>query len=100
MSKKSVIARGKKRLKTMLRLAKKRAECKRAISKADDYDERIEALDALQKLHRNASPTRWRRRCRVCGRPRGVYRKFGLCRIHLRESLMNGDVPGGRKASW
>ena len=65
-------------------------------------EDKLLALKGLKKLPLNSSITRRRRRCRQdkCGRPRGVYRKFGLCRIHLREALMRGDVPGGRKASW
>ena len=55
---------------------------------------------ALQKLPRDASPTRQQRRCRITGRPHGVYRKFGLGRHKLREATMRGDVPGLRKASW
>ena len=54
----------------------------------------------LQKLPRDAGPTRQRRRCRVSGRPHGVYRKFGLGRNKLREAAMRGDIPGLTKASW
>ena len=54
----------------------------------------------LQKLPRDASPSRQQRRCRITGRPHGVYRKFGLCRNKLREAAMRGDVPGLTKASW
>jgi len=39
-------------------------------------------------------------RCNMCGRPRAVYRKFGICRICLREMALNGEIPGMRKASW
>jgi small subunit ribosomal protein S14 len=55
---------------------------------------------SLQKLPRDASPSRQRRRCQITGRPHGVYRKFGLCRNKLREAAMRGDVPGLVKASW
>jgi small subunit ribosomal protein S14 len=54
----------------------------------------------LQRLPRDASPTRQQRRCRVSGRPHAVYRKFGLSRNKLREAVMRGDVPGVVKASW
>ena len=57
-------------------------------------------VDRLQKLPRDASPTRQRNRCRVTGRPHGYYRKFGLARNKLREHAMKGDVPGLVKASW
>jgi small subunit ribosomal protein S14 len=43
---------------------------------------------------------RHRNRCRVCGRPRGTYRKFQLCRICLRKYALSGDIPGVTKSSW
>lgn len=58
------------------------------------------AMLKLQKSHRDESAVRVRIRCRDCGRSRGILRKFGLCRIHLREAAMRGDVPGLKKASW
>jgi small subunit ribosomal protein S14 len=64
------------------------------------YEEKIQAQIALEKLPRNSSHTRLRNRCSETGRPRGVYRKFGLCRNLLREYLMSGYVPGAKKASW
>ncbi len=60
----------------------------------------MEAIKGLQKLPRDASPSRQRNRCALSGRSRGVYRKFGLGRNKLREATMRGDVPGLRKASW
>jgi small subunit ribosomal protein S14 len=60
----------------------------------------MDAQGKLQKLPRDASPIRVRNRCELSGRPRGVYRKFGLGRNKLREATMRGDVPGLRKASW
>jgi len=63
-------------------------------------DEKMEAVVALQKLPRDSSPSRGRNRCRITGRPHGVYRKFGLSRTKLREAAMRGDVPGLVKASW
>ena len=56
--------------------------------------------EALQKLPRDASPSRQRNRCAISGRPHGFYRKFGLARNKLRESTMDGEIPGLRKASW
>ena len=55
---------------------------------------------AAKQLPRNSSPSRQRNRCEVTGRPRGVFRKFGLCRNKLREVVMRGEVPGMTKASW
>lgn len=101
MAKLSMIEREKKRTKLVAKYAAKRATLKAAIANtASGDDERWEAQLQLQKLPRDASPSRQRRRCRVTGRPHGVYRKFGLCRHKLREAAMRGDVPGLVKASW
>lgn len=101
MAKKSMIARENKRTRTVARYAKKRTEIKTILSSTTATDEeKWDAQVALQKLPRNASPVRQRRRCQITGRPHGVYRKFGLCRNKLREAAMRGDVPGLVKASW
>ena len=101
MAKKSMIARETKRARTVARFAKKRAELKAVLRSTTATDEeKWDAQVALQKLPRNASPTRQQNRCQVTGRPHGVYRKFGLCRNKLREAAMRGDVPGLVKASW
>lgn len=101
MAKTSMIERETKRAKTAAKYAVKRAALKSVIGsvKATD-EEKWEAQIKLQKLPRDAGPSRQRRRCQVTGRPHGVYRKFGLCRIKLREHAMKGDVPGLTKASW
>ncbi len=101
MAKKSMIAREKKRTNMVAKYAEKRANLKAIISGVDSSDEeKWDAQIALQKLPRDASPVRQRRRCAITGRPHGVYRKFGLCRNKLREAAMRGDVPGLVKASW
>ena len=101
MAKKSMIAREHKRTKMVAKFAQKRAELKAIINGVDASDEeKWDAQIALQKLPRDASPSRQRRRCQITGRPHGVYRKFGLCRNKLREAAMRGDVPGLVKASW
>lgn len=101
MAKKSMIAREKKRVKTAAKFAVKRAELKVIIASTESTDEQVwEANIKLQSLPRNASPSRQRRRCRLTGRPHGVYRKFGLCRNKVREAAMRGDIPGLVKASW
>lgn len=101
MAKKSMIARDAKRARTAARYAAKRAELKAVINnRQSDEDEVDRALAQLQRLPRDASPTRQTRRCRVSGRPHAVYRKFGLGRNKLREYMMRGDVPGLVKASW
>jgi len=101
MAKVSMIEREKKRIKTVKKYAKKRAELKAIIANPEvSFEERMEAQHKLQKLPRNASPVRVQRRCRITGRPHAVYRKFGLCRNKLRETAMRGEVPGLHKASW
>jgi len=101
MAKKSMIARDVKRTKIAARYRAKRAALKAVINDRGASSEQIdEATLKLQKLPRDAGPTRQQRRCRVSGRPHAVYRKFGLSRIKLREAVMRGDVPGVVKASW
>lgn len=101
MAKKSMIAREAKRTRLVAKYAAKRAEIKAIIHSAKASDEeKWSAQVKLQRLPRDASPCRQRRRCQLTGRPRGVYRQFGLCRNKLREATMRGDVPGLVKASW
>lgn len=101
MAKKSMIAREKKRAKTVARYARKRAEIKARASDVNLSDEeRWEAQMQLQALPRNASPVRMVNRCNLTGRPKGFYRKFGLGRNKLRELAMQGYVPGVVKSSW
>lgn len=101
MAKISMKERELKREETVAKFAEKRAELKAIVKNPNLSDEeRWEAQMKLQKLPRNANPIRLRRRCQVTGRPHGVYRKFRLSRIKLREYGMAGDVPGLTKASW
>ena len=101
MAKKSMIAREEKRARTVAKYAAKRARLKEIIgSQTVSDDDKWNAQTEFQKLPRNASPCRQRRRCQITGRPHGVYRKFGLCRNKLREVAMRGDVPGLVKSSW
>lgn len=96
-----MVEREKKRTKQVARYARKRAELKAVVNDRNAPDEeRWAAQEKLQKLPRNASPVRLRRRCGLTGRPHGVYRKFGLGRNKLREAAMRGDVPGLVKSSW
>jgi small subunit ribosomal protein S14 len=101
MAKLSLINREEKRSKTVAKYAKKRAQLFEIIAdmKLSD-EERMGARLKLQELPRNSSPSRQRNRCTLTGRPRGVFRKFGLCRNKLREVAMRGEVPGMTKASW
>lgn len=101
MAKKSMVERERKRAKIVQQFAAKRARLKQTIASAESSDEeRQSALVALQKLPRDASPSRLRNRCAISGRPRGYYRKFGLARNKLREQTMQGNVPGLAKGSW
>lgn len=101
MAKQSLINRELKRAKTVAKFAVKRSELFEQINNAKLSDEeRMVARLKLQQLPRNSSPSRQRNRCEQTGRPRGVFRKFGLCRNKLREIAFRGEVPGMTKASW
>ncbi len=101
MAKLALINREQKRRKTVAKFQAKRAALIEAINDSQRSDEeRADARARLQQLPRNASPVRLRNRCRLTGRPRGVFRKFGLGRNKLREIAMRGEVPGVIKASW
>jgi small subunit ribosomal protein S14 len=90
-----------KREALVAKFAAKRAELKAIVSNVNSSDEeRWNAQQALQKLPRDSSASRLQRRCQMTGRPHGVYRKFKLSRIKLREEGMKGNVPGLKKASW
>jgi len=101
MAKMSIIERELKREKLIAKYAHKRSELKAVIHdpKATDA-EKWDAQLGLQKLPVNSSPVRLTRRCQITGRPRGVYRKFKLCRNKIREYAMQGLIPGLKKASW
>jgi small subunit ribosomal protein S14 len=101
MAKVSMINREKRRTKLVGKYVNKRANLKKIIADLEvGFEEKQQAMFALQKLPRDSSPVRQRNRCQITGRPRGFYRKFGLSRNKLREATMRGDVPGLRKASW
>jgi small subunit ribosomal protein S14 len=101
MAKTSLMQREEKREKLVAKFAKKYAELKAIIDDAKKSDdERYAARLELQKLPRNANPTRLRNRCELTGRPRGTFRKFGLARNKIRELAFKGDIPGVIKASW
>ncbi len=114
MAKTSVIEREKQRQQVVARCAQKRADIKAKLQKLykvlGDAQDEGSAADAggqifalqlqLQAMPRNSSRVRLKRRCQITGRPRGVYRKFGLGRNKLREYAMKGAIPGLKKASW
>ncbi|MBE7367308.1 30S ribosomal protein S14 [Ramlibacter pallidus] len=101
MAKTALIQRELKRDKLVAQYANKMAELKAIISDAKKSDEeRMAARQALQKLPRNANPTRQRNRCELTGRARGTFRQFGITRHKVREMAFTGDIPGIVKASW
>jgi small subunit ribosomal protein S14 len=101
MAKTSMVERERRRERLVAKYGKRRKELKAIIADRTVSDEeRWNAQTKLQKLPRDSSPSRKKRRCGITGRPRGVYRKFGLARNKLREAAMRGDVPGLVKASW
>jgi small subunit ribosomal protein S14 len=101
MAKTSMVEREKRREKTVLKYAAKRAELKELIRSPQTSDDaRAEAQRKLQLQPRDASQSRVRNRCALTGRPRGVYRKFGLARTKIREVANRGEIPGLVKASW
>jgi small subunit ribosomal protein S14 len=98
MAKTSVVMRNLKRIRRAQNSRQSRKALKEQIRLNTETVE--EAVIKLQKRDRNESLIRIRLRCRSCGRPHGTLRKFGLCRICLRQAAMRGDVPGLKKASW
>lgn len=101
MAKTSAIERNKKRQRMADRYAERRAALKAIIyDKTVPPEERFAAQLKLAELPRNSSPVRVRNRCDLTGRSRGVYRKFRLSRIALRELASEGQIPGMIKSSW
>jgi small subunit ribosomal protein S14 len=101
MAKRNMINRELKRIQLVARYAKKRAALKETIrDPSSTPEDKFAAVEALQKLPRDSSKSRIRNRCKITGRSRGVYKKFGLARHKLREAAMRGEVPGLTKASW
>jgi small subunit ribosomal protein S14 len=101
VAKAALIQRELKRDKLVAKYAKKYEELKSIAGDAKkSEEERMVARLALQKLPRNANPTRQRNRCEITGRPRGTFRQFGLARSKIRELAFTGDIPGVIKASW
>ncbi|MDE5057873.1 30S ribosomal protein S14 [Wolbachia endosymbiont of Drosophila bocki] len=102
MAKKSMIERNLRRIKLCDQYKEKREKLKSIINNKNlSIVERFTAQSKLiKKLPRNSSKTKIRNRCALTGRPRGVYRKFGLCRIVLRDLCSFGQIPGVTKSSW
>ena len=101
MAKLSSINKNNKRIKLSEKFFKKREKLKKIImNKKLSFEERFAAQQKLSKLPRNSAKIRVRNRCKLTGRTRGVYRKFGLSRIKIRELSMSGALPGVAKSSW
>ena len=101
MAKKSKVVKNIQREKMVERFASRRAALKAIIKNPNStFGEKRAAYQKLEKMPRDANPIRVRNRCNLTGRPRGVYRRFGLSRISLREMANNGLIPGVTKASW
>jgi len=100
MAKKSMIEREKKREKVVAKYADKRQALIEEFENATSQREKLELHRQIQQLPRNSAPTRLHNRCWVTGRPRGVYRDFGLCRNVFRAWAHEGLLPGVVKSSW
>ena len=101
MAKKSAVEKNEKRKRLVARYAKKRAELRAIVRNLSlPAEERFTAQLKLSSLPRNGAKVRIRNRCILSGRPRGVYRKFNLSRVALRELASSGYIPGMVKSSW
>ena len=100
MAKKSMIEREKKRIKLTKKYAIKRENLLEQYRNEKKFTVKLELHSQLQKLPRNSSKTRIRNRCWKTGRPRGVFRDFGLSRHVVREMAHQCLLPGVTKSSW
>lgn len=101
MAKLSQILRDEKRNTLIEKYAERRAELRAKLKDPElDPDEKFLVMEALNRLPRNSCPARKTRRCMLTGRSKAVYRKFGLCRVALRDLALRGDLPGVTKSSW
>ena len=100
MAKKSIIVRETRKHLLVEKYRTRRDELKKLIKSSVNIDDVMVAQAKLAKLPLNSSSVRSSTRCQQCGRTHAVYKKFGICRICLRQQLMTGNVPGGRKSSW
>lgn len=101
MAKQSQVLRDQKRDQLIAKYAEKRAALRERLKDPNiDIDEKFEISAKLTKLPLNSCPTRKTRRCMLTGRSKAVYRKFGLCRVVLRDLALRGEIPGVTKSSW
>ena len=101
MAKKSQLNRDNRRKALIAKYAERRAALRKTLGDPEvSVAEKLEVQKAFAKLPRNSCPTRLNRRCKISGRSKGYYRKFGVSRIALRELALRGQLPGMRKSSW
>ena len=101
MAKLSSVQKNLNRQRLIEKFSNKRKVLKKKImDKTISIEERLKLQNKLNDLPRNSANIRFRNRCKLTGRTRGVYRKFGLSRIKIRELSMSGDLPGMVKSSW
>ena len=101
MAKLSQVLRDQKRKDLIAKYAEKRAELRKRLNDANvSIEEKLEIQEQFAKLPRNSCPTRLNRRCKISGRSRSYYRKFGISRIAFRDLALRGQLPGVRKSSW
>ena len=101
MAKTSQVLRDQRREKLIKKFAEKRQALRKRLNDPNvSVDEKLEIQQQFAKLPRNSCPTRLNRRCRISGRSRSYYRKFGISRIALRDLALRGQLPGVRKSSW
>jgi small subunit ribosomal protein S14 len=101
MAKTSQVLRDQRRQKLIQKFAEKRQALRKRLNDPNvSVDEKLEIQQQFAKLPRNSCPTRLNRRCRISGRSRSYYRKFGISRIALRDLALRGQLPGVRKSSW
>lgn len=100
MARRAIVEKELRKAKLVDKHRARRIELKKVIKSSSDMEAVRKAQDALTKLPLNSNPSRLTTRCQQCGRPHAVYKKFGLCRICLRQQLMIGNITGARKSSW
>ncbi|HVN40382.1 MAG TPA: 30S ribosomal protein S14 [Myxococcota bacterium] len=101
MAKTSQVLRDQRRIKMIKKYAERRAALRKKLQDQNaSIDDKLEAQKKFAKLPRNSCPTRLKRRCKITGRSRAYYRKFGISRIALRDLALKGQLPGVRKSSW
>ena len=101
MARKALVEKEKRRQKMVDNSAEKRAALKKIIKSFDSTEEeKVKAMDDLNKMKKNSSKVRLHNRCQLTGRPKGYMRKFGISRLCFREMALEGYIPGVTKSSW